>query len=154
MSPSTAIRRDAAVIIIEGDEFLFLDRARVKEMLAWPTLLEMRNIYPIKTMKALGFRYVYVARPVAGFGGEGGAGNARRRGPNRHGGAPPCSKCFPVRTNQFPARRSREFASNAPNSPANFLDAFIHSTGKMRSSLFLSLFAGNDVVSDGTEHCG
>lgn len=67
MSPSTAIRRDAAVIIIEGDEFLFLDRARVKEMLAWPTLLEMRNIYPIKTMKALGFRYVYVARPVAGL---------------------------------------------------------------------------------------
>ncbi len=61
---------DAAVIITEWDEFRALDLARVKEMLARPILVDLRNIYPIKTMKALGFRYVCVGR---GFNGEGGA---------------------------------------------------------------------------------
>jgi UDPglucose 6-dehydrogenase len=62
---------DAAVVITEWDEFRALDLARVKEMLASPILVDMRNIYPIKTMKALGFRYVCVGR---GFNGEGSTG--------------------------------------------------------------------------------
>ena len=62
---------DAAVVITEWDEFRALDLARVKEMLATPILVDLRNIYPIKTMKALGFRYVCVGR---GFNGEGSAG--------------------------------------------------------------------------------
>ena len=59
---------DAAVVITEWDEFRALDLARVKAALAKPILIDMRNIYPIKTMKALGFRYVCVGR---GFNGEG-----------------------------------------------------------------------------------
>ena len=62
---------DAAVVITEWDEFRALDLGRVKEMLARPILVDMRNIYSIKTMKALGFRYVCVGR---GFNGEGSTG--------------------------------------------------------------------------------
>jgi UDPglucose 6-dehydrogenase len=59
---------EAAVIITEWDEFRALDLDRVKEALAKPVVVDLRNIYPIKTMKALGFRYVCVGR---GLGGEG-----------------------------------------------------------------------------------
>jgi UDPglucose 6-dehydrogenase len=59
---------DAAVIVTEWDEFRALDLARVKATLAKPIIVDLRNIYPIKVMKALGFRYVCVGR---GFGGEG-----------------------------------------------------------------------------------
>jgi UDPglucose 6-dehydrogenase len=59
---------DAAVVITEWDEFRALDLMRVKSALATPILVDMRNIYPIKTMKALGFRYVCVGR---GLNGEG-----------------------------------------------------------------------------------
>ena len=71
-SPRTPTRAskgaDAAVIITEWDEFRALDLARVKAALAKPVMVDMRNIYPIKSMKALGFRYVCVGR---GFNGEG-----------------------------------------------------------------------------------
>jgi len=63
---------DAAVVITEWDEFRALDLARVKALLARPILVDMRNIYPIETMKALGFRYVCVGR---GFNGEGSSGS-------------------------------------------------------------------------------
>ena len=63
---------DAAVVITEWDEFRALDLARVKEMLATPILVDLRNIYSIKAMKALGFRYVCVGR---GFNGEGSSGS-------------------------------------------------------------------------------
>jgi len=59
---------DAAVIVTEWDEFRALDLARVKKALAVPIIVDLRNIYPTKAMKALGFRYVSVGR---GFGGEG-----------------------------------------------------------------------------------
>ena len=59
---------DAAVVITEWDEFRALDLERVKAALAKPIMVDMRNIYPIKTMKALGFRYVCIGR---GFNGEG-----------------------------------------------------------------------------------
>src|SRR5579871_5351871 len=59
---------DAGVIVTEWDEFRSLDLARVKACLAAPIIVDLRNIYPIKTMKTLGFRYVCVGR---GFGGEG-----------------------------------------------------------------------------------
>ena len=68
-SPYEAIEgADCAVIITEWDEFRALDLARVKACLAAPIIVDLRNIYPIKAMKALGFRYVCVGR---GFGGEG-----------------------------------------------------------------------------------
>jgi UDPglucose 6-dehydrogenase len=59
---------DAAVVITEWDEFRALDLARVKAAMATPVIVDLRNIYPVKTMKALGFRYVCVGR---GFRGEG-----------------------------------------------------------------------------------
>jgi UDPglucose 6-dehydrogenase len=74
---------DAAVVITEWDEFRALDLARVKETLARPILIDLRNIFSVKRMKALGFRYVCVGR---GFNGEGAAGfdwsgDAQRRDP-------------------------------------------------------------------------
>ncbi len=59
---------DAAVIITEWDEFRALDLHRVKATLGKPVVIDLRNIYPIKTMKALGFRYVCVGRGLAGEG--------------------------------------------------------------------------------------
>jgi UDPglucose 6-dehydrogenase len=59
---------DAAVVITEWDEFRALDLHRVKAALTSPVMVDLRNIYPIKTMKALGFRYVCVGR---GLGGQG-----------------------------------------------------------------------------------
>jgi UDPglucose 6-dehydrogenase len=59
---------DAAVIVTEWDEFRALDLNRVKAALAAPIVVDLRNIYPIKTMKSLGFRYVCIGR---GYGGEG-----------------------------------------------------------------------------------
>jgi UDPglucose 6-dehydrogenase len=59
---------DAAVIVTEWDEFRALDLGRVKSCLTTPIMIDLRNIYPIETMKAHGFRYVCVGR---GFGGEG-----------------------------------------------------------------------------------
>jgi UDPglucose 6-dehydrogenase len=56
---------DAAVVITEWDEFRALDLARVKACLASPIIVDLRNIYPIEAMKALGFRYVCVGRGSA-----------------------------------------------------------------------------------------
>ena len=59
---------EAAVVITEWDEFRALDLARVKALLAKPILIDLRNIYPAKAMKALGFRYVCVGRGLRGEG--------------------------------------------------------------------------------------
>ena len=55
---------DAAVIVTEWDEFRALDLNRVKAALATPIVVDLRNIYPIKTMKSLGFRYVCIGRGI------------------------------------------------------------------------------------------
>jgi len=60
---------DAAVVITEWDEFRALDLQKVKAALGKPVVIDLRNIYPIKTMRALGFRYVCVGRGLAGEGG-------------------------------------------------------------------------------------
>ena len=59
---------DAAAIVTEWDEFRALDLQRVKAALTAPVVVDLRNIYPIKMMKDLGFRYVCVGR---GYNGEG-----------------------------------------------------------------------------------
>ena len=53
---------DAVVIITEWDEFRALDMARVKEALAAPTLIDLRNIYQPAKMSEHGFDYVSVGR--------------------------------------------------------------------------------------------
>jgi len=59
---------DAAAIVTEWDEFRALDLLRVKAALKTPIVVDLRNIYPIKMMKDLGFRYVSIGR---GYNGEG-----------------------------------------------------------------------------------
>jgi len=59
---------DAAAIVTEWDEFRALDLQRVKAALKAPIVVDLRNIYPIKTMRDLGFRYVCIGR---GYNGEG-----------------------------------------------------------------------------------
>ena len=59
---------DAAVVITEWDEFGALDLKRVKAALAQPIMVDLRNIYPIETMKALGFRYAGIGRRLCGEG--------------------------------------------------------------------------------------
>jgi UDPglucose 6-dehydrogenase len=59
---------DAAAIVTEWDEFRALDLQRVKAALKAPIVVDLRNIYPVKTMKDLGFRYVCIGR---GYNGEG-----------------------------------------------------------------------------------
>ena len=61
--PYTAINgADALVIITEWDEFRALDMSRVKETLAAPVLIDLRNIYNPTQMTDLGFDYVSVGR--------------------------------------------------------------------------------------------
>jgi UDPglucose 6-dehydrogenase len=59
---------DAAAIVTEWDEFRALDLQRVKAALKAAIVVDLRNIYPVKTMKDLGFRYVCIGR---GYNGEG-----------------------------------------------------------------------------------
>jgi UDPglucose 6-dehydrogenase len=55
---------DALVIVTEWDAFRALDLARVKHALKSPILVDLRNIYRPDEMKALGFIYVSVGRPM------------------------------------------------------------------------------------------
>jgi len=55
---------DAVVIITEWDEFRALDIKRIKSLLKEPVLIDLRNIYRPSTMKAHGFTYANIGRPV------------------------------------------------------------------------------------------
>lgn len=58
---------DAAVIITEWNEFRALDFNQVKELMAYPLLIDMRNIYRLDEMAASGFDYISIGRtPVYG----------------------------------------------------------------------------------------
>ena len=54
---------DALVIITEWDQFRALDMDRVKDLLAAPILVDLRNIYSPTRMKERGFTYISVGRP-------------------------------------------------------------------------------------------
>ena len=58
----------AAVIITEWDEFRELDLKRVRAALMRPIMVDLRNIYSIEIMKALGFRYICIGRGLRGEG--------------------------------------------------------------------------------------
>jgi UDPglucose 6-dehydrogenase len=53
----------AAVIVTEWDAFRALDLPRLKDVMAQPVLVDLRNVYPPKKVEAEGFRYVSVGRP-------------------------------------------------------------------------------------------
>ncbi len=54
---------DCLVILTEWDEFKEIDMAKVKKILKQPVVVDGRNIYDPKKMRALGFRYFSIGRP-------------------------------------------------------------------------------------------
>ena len=53
---------DALVILTEWNEFRALDLDRVKQAMATPLMIDLRNVYDPETMAEAGFRYVCVGR--------------------------------------------------------------------------------------------
>ncbi|WP_298090999.1 UDP-glucose/GDP-mannose dehydrogenase family protein [uncultured Sphingomonas sp.] len=53
----------AVVLVTEWDAFRALDFKRLKDVMAEPVLVDLRNVYPPKQMEALGIRYYSVGRP-------------------------------------------------------------------------------------------
>jgi UDPglucose 6-dehydrogenase len=53
---------DALVIVTEWVQFRALDLARLKQEMAHPVIVDLRNIYRRDEMKALGFIYESVGR--------------------------------------------------------------------------------------------
>jgi UDPglucose 6-dehydrogenase len=54
---------DALVIVTEWEQFRALDFARLKEVMARPLVVDLRNIYRADDMARYGFSYVSVGRP-------------------------------------------------------------------------------------------
>ncbi len=62
-TPFGAIKgADALILITEWDIFRELDKAKMKELMKCPNILDARNIYDPKEMKALGFNYAGIGR--------------------------------------------------------------------------------------------
>ena len=53
---------DAAVIVTEWEQFRALDLARVRDLMACPVLVDLRNVYRPEEMKKAGFVYSCVGR--------------------------------------------------------------------------------------------
>ncbi len=53
----------ALVVLTEWNEFRALDVARIRELLAAPVIVDLRNIYDPQMMSDAGFRYTCVGRP-------------------------------------------------------------------------------------------
>jgi UDPglucose 6-dehydrogenase len=53
---------DAAVIVTEWEQFRALDFERVKELMACPVIIDLRNVYHPEEMKRQGFAYSCVGR--------------------------------------------------------------------------------------------
>jgi UDPglucose 6-dehydrogenase len=53
---------DCVVIVTEWDEFRYIDLKRIKENMKTPCIVDGRNIYDSKEVRALGFKYVGVGR--------------------------------------------------------------------------------------------
>jgi UDPglucose 6-dehydrogenase len=64
----TAAGADAAVIATEWNQFRALELDRLRELLARPLLVDLRNLYDPARVASAGLRYVSVGRPEAGSG--------------------------------------------------------------------------------------
>src|SRR5882724_4083805 len=62
---SCAAKADALVIVTEWEQFRALDLNRLKEQMAQPVIVDLRNIYRPDQMAEHGFTYASVGRPVA-----------------------------------------------------------------------------------------
>jgi UDPglucose 6-dehydrogenase len=56
---------DAMVIVTEWDQFRALDLDRVKASLKTPVVVDLRNVYKADEMRARGFTYSSIGRPLA-----------------------------------------------------------------------------------------
>jgi UDPglucose 6-dehydrogenase len=54
---------DAVVIVTEWEQFRALDLARLRELMACPVMVDLRNVYRPEEMKRHGFAYACVGRP-------------------------------------------------------------------------------------------
>jgi UDPglucose 6-dehydrogenase len=57
---------DALVLLTEWNEFRGLDLGRVRDLLARPLVIDLRNIYQPHEMAAAGLCYHSIGRPAAG----------------------------------------------------------------------------------------
>ena len=55
---------DLLVILTEWNEFRGLDLVRVRQLMRSPAMLDLRNIYNPEEMRAAGFVYDCVGRPL------------------------------------------------------------------------------------------
>jgi UDPglucose 6-dehydrogenase len=62
---SCAAKADALVIVTEWEQFRALDLNRLKEEMAQPVIVDLRNIYRPEEMAEYGFKYESVGRPAA-----------------------------------------------------------------------------------------
>jgi UDPglucose 6-dehydrogenase len=53
---------DALVIVTEWNQFRMLDLVRLRELLAQPVVVDLRNIYETVSMQEAGLTYVSVGR--------------------------------------------------------------------------------------------
>jgi UDPglucose 6-dehydrogenase len=65
---------DALVLLTEWNEFRGLDLGRVRDLLARPLVIDLRNIYQPHEMAAAGLCYHSIGRPAAGAARIAGAG--------------------------------------------------------------------------------
>jgi UDPglucose 6-dehydrogenase len=56
---------DAAVIVTEWEQFRALDLRRMRDLMAYPVVVDLRNIYRPEEMRNLGFAYTCVGRGSA-----------------------------------------------------------------------------------------
>ena len=62
---SVMAEADALVILTEWNAFRALDLERVKQLMAAPVMIDLRNVYDPESMAKAGFRYVCVGRGTA-----------------------------------------------------------------------------------------
>jgi UDPglucose 6-dehydrogenase len=55
---------DAVVIVTEWEQFRALDLDRVKDLMACPVIVDLRNVYRADEIERYGFAYICVGRPT------------------------------------------------------------------------------------------
>ena len=63
-------RADGLVVVTEWEQFRALDLAQMKQRMACPILIDLRNIYSDEEMRKHGFYYVGIGRPASGLGNQ------------------------------------------------------------------------------------
>jgi len=63
-------RADGLVVVTEWEQFRALDLAQMKQRMACPILIDLRNIYSDEEMRKHGFYYVGIGRPASHLGNQ------------------------------------------------------------------------------------